>query len=185
MNIHTARASPILVFTMPRSELGAERTARVIAALAGRLAGGPIRLVISTDIWEAVRGELTKPHLADIPHDRPPAERHALFTAQRHDYWQSVRLAYMRRLDHGFEHCAGLVILPRSDGTIGSGIFSEIAAAQARNVPVRVVRPDGHIVPLEVAGMIEAMVEEGKPDLAKGRYRVAAGFTLWGAASRP
>lgn len=62
-------------------------------------------------------------------------------------------MRYLEALAEALTTAGLVVVLPRSDGTIGRGTWTDLRAANARLGSIFVGHPDGHLVPLVDTGL--------------------------------
>lgn len=76
---------------------------------------------------------MRKGHFVIYPFLKPDVPRQAIF------------LEYLRSIDGADE----IVVLTKSDGTVGDGVAYEMAFAEYLGKPIRIIRPDGKDVSYE------------------------------------
>lgn len=164
-----------ILLTTPRSECGTERERGVIAALRSKLPK-ETRLLTTTELWEQATAEAGDwPLHSTLPAELQGAERRAAALSLQRACTDRRRDAYQRFVADTLRQARALVILPRSDGTVGQGVSAEIATAQGL-CPVYVVAPDGLLLPVAEAGMTAI--------LPRSSFDRAVRFTVWEALRR-
>jgi hypothetical protein len=159
-----------ILLTTPRSECGTDRERRVIAALRSKLPRAA-RLLTTADLWEQATLEAGDwPLHSALPPELHGAERRAAALTLQRACTDRRRAAYQRLVASTLRQARALVIVPRTDGSVGQGIAAEIATAK-KLCAVYVVSPDGRLVPLVEAGMTAV--------LPHSTFGNAVRFTLW------
>jgi hypothetical protein len=130
---------PCVLLTTPRSERNSTRERRVLNALGCKLS--PPTLLLTTAVLRdlAVTEVGEWPSNTTLPAELRGAERRAAGDALRRKYAQKQRDVYRKIVTDTLDRAHALIVLPRSDSTIGQGVAAKITTANRLSVAVHVI----------------------------------------------